>query len=125
MLKKLFLFGCLALFSVASFAQDAPKKSTAKKVVLKGYLSDVRCGEGLENVKTAALHTKECCLMDDCAASGYGVYANKKFIKFDAAGSEKAKAFLTSTKKEKDLKVVVKGELKDGILAVASIDETK
>lgn len=125
---SLVLLILLAVVSPAT-AQDAKKSKKSKKdnsqVTLVGYLSDCQCGESLESVKMAADHTKECCLMDACAKSGFGIYSDGKFIKFDPKGSDKAKNFLVSLKKEKDLKVKVKGKMENGVFMLASIENSK
>lgn len=125
MLKKFLLpFALVALASPALYAQ-APAKKSAKPQTIVGYLTDIRCGESFESDKMAAGHTRECCLMPDCAASGYGLYAKKKLIKFDAAGSQKAKAYLENTKRESNLKVKVTGEMQGNVFAVLSIEDAK
>jgi hypothetical protein len=66
-------------------------------------------------------HTTECALK--CAETGLGIVTDAgEFVKFDAAGDKTALAWLKKTTREKDLKVVVMGTLKDGVLAVESID---
>jgi hypothetical protein len=95
----------------------------AQAETVSGYLVDVKCGTTRANdAGFPAEHTKECMLMDACMKSGYGVMtADKKLIKFDAAGNEKALALLKATKKDKDWKVTVKGTMKDNVLVVDSI----
>ncbi len=119
----------LALLVITSSlpAQEAKKSSKTDKsqTTLVGYLSDCQCGESLESVKMAAEHTKECCLMDACAKSGFGIYSDGKFIKFDPKGSDKAKDFLIALKKEKDLKVKVKGKMENDMFILASIESSK
>jgi hypothetical protein len=94
-----------------------------KKVTFSGYLVDQMCGEGIKDASKAAEHTKECALMDHCAAAGYGIFTEGKFIKFDPESSKKAKALLETTRKEKDLQIVVEGVLKDDVLTVVSLRE--
>ncbi|MCS7014158.1 MAG: hypothetical protein RMI34_12700 [Chloroherpetonaceae bacterium] len=126
MLRKCLHFVVLLLLtSSILYAQEPTSKKAAKPQTIVGYLTDIRCGESFESDKMAAGHTKECCLMPDCAASGYGLYTKKKLIKFDAAGSEKAKAYLQATKRENNLKVKVKGEMKGDVFAVLSIEDAK
>lgn len=123
----LLLFVLLSFSSAMATAQEPSKvaKTSSKPQTLVGFLTDVQCGESFESDKMAAGHTKECCLMPACAASGFGLYAKKKLIKFDAAGSEKAKAYLEATKREKNLKVKVKGEMQGDVFAVLSIEDAK
>jgi hypothetical protein len=127
MLRKSLIFSAviLLLCSAIALAQEPAKKSASKPQTLVGFLTDVQCGESFESDKMAAGHTKECCLMPACAASGFGLYTKKKLIKFDAAGSEKAKAYLQATKREKNLKVKVKGEMQGDVFAVVSIEDAK
>lgn len=126
-MKFLLLFLVL-LFSSSAIASVQEPAKTAKKAKLQtlvGILTDVQCGESFESDKMAAGHTKECCLMPACAASGFGLYTKKKLIKFDAAGCEKAKAYLQATKRENNLRVKVKGEMQGDVFAVLSIEDAK
>ncbi|MGQ9806657.1 MAG: hypothetical protein ACUVRP_11365 [Chlorobiales bacterium] len=115
----------LTLLATASSATAQETKKAKTQTTLVGYLSDCQCGESLESVKMAASHTKECCLMEECAKSGFGIYANGKFIKFDSKGSDKAKDFLVALKKEKDLKVKVTGKMENGVFMLASIESSR
>ena len=60
--------------------------------------------------------------MDHCASSGFGIFANGKYVKFDAEGSKKAKALVEKTKKEKDIAIVAEGTLEGDTLTVASLE---
>ena len=95
----------------------------AKKATLTGHLVDQMCGGEMKDAAKAAEHSKECALMDHCASSGFGVFANGKYVKFDAEGSKKAKALVEKTKKEKDLAIVAEGTLDGDTLTVASLKE--
>jgi hypothetical protein len=105
----------MALLSV-TFAQG-------KKVTFTGYLLDQMCGGSVKDVAKAAEHTKECALMDHCAAAGYGIFAEGKFIKFDAEGSKKAKTLFEKSNKEKDIQVIADGTLNGDVLTVTTIRE--
>ena len=94
-----------------------------KKATLTGHLVDQMCGGELKDAAKAAEHSKECALMDHCASSGYGIFANGKYVKFDAEGSKKAKALVEQTKKEKDIAIVAEGTLDGDTLTVASLKE--
>ncbi len=124
MLKSFVYLVLLALLVIVSPALAQEAKKPKKQTTLVGYLSDCQCGESMESVKMAADHTKECCLMDACAKSGFGIYADGKFIKFDPKGSDKAKTFLVALKKEKDLKVKVKGKMENNVFMLSSIEST-
>jgi hypothetical protein len=65
-------------------------------------------------------HTRDCALQ--CEKGGYGlVTADGKFLKFDAAGNQKAVAALKASKKEDHLRGTVVGELKEGVVHVKSV----
>jgi hypothetical protein len=106
----------LALTGVMSLAEG-------KKVTLTGHLIDQMCGGAMKDVAKAAEHTKECSLMDHCASSGYGIFADGKYVKFDAEGSKKAKALIEKSSKEKGLEVVAEGTQDGDTLTVASLKE--
>ena len=94
-----------------------------QKATLTGHLVDQMCGGDLKDAAKAADHSKECALMDHCAASGFGIFANGKYVKFDAEGSKMAKALVEKTKKEKDITIVAEGTLDGDTLTVASLKE--
>jgi hypothetical protein len=119
----LFLLMMISASALYGQAASAAKKAAATtKTELTGYLTDVQCGESLENLKMAQDHTKECALMPGCMKSGYGLYTDGKLVKFDKAGSDKALSLLKGTKKEKDLKVKVTGEKKGDTFTLAAIE---
>ncbi len=71
--------------------------------------------------KDVANHTRQCAL--GCAKSGFGlVTSDGKFVKFDEAGNAKALAALKASKKDKDLRAKVTGNLDGDIIAVESIE---
>jgi hypothetical protein len=93
-----------SLFSVAAFAES-----------WSGTVVDVAC-----KGKDLSSHATKCAI--SCAKSGYGlVTADGKFVKFDEEGNAKALAALKTTKKDKDLKATVSGELDGDVIKVASI----
>jgi hypothetical protein len=95
-----------------------------KKATLTGHLVDQMCGGSeVKDAAKAAEHSKECALMDHCASSGFGIFANGKYVKFDAEGSKKAKALVEKTKKEKDIAIVAEGTLEGDTLTVATLKE--
>ncbi|MEW5977155.1 MAG: hypothetical protein AB1898_15275 [Acidobacteriota bacterium] len=108
-----FALGC---FSAQGFGD-------AKKVTLSGQVIDQMCGGGMKDAAKAKGHTKACSLMDHCANTGFGVFADGKYVKFDAAGSEKAKAIVEKSAKDKDIQVTVEGVLEGDTLKVSSIQE--
>ena len=65
-------------------------------------------------------HTTKCAIQ--CQKSGYGIMApDGTFLKFDAAGSEKASAALKATKKTDHLRATVEGEKKGNEIEVKSL----
>jgi hypothetical protein len=69
-------------------------------------------------------HPRSCAIK--CAGNGYGVWtADGKYLKFDAAGSEKALALLKATEQVDHLRVDVTGTLDGETLKVETIALTK
>ena len=91
---------------------------------VEGYLVDKMCSDGVvkEGVEAAKAHTKECALMDDCKAGGYGVVtADGKFLKFDTDGDGMAVKVLGFTSRKDNIKVRVDGEVKGDSMAVKAL----
>lgn len=127
MLRTLFV-SMLMLFIAASalVAQDNSKgKAKKTQTELVGFLADVQCGASFPDMKIAETHSRDCSMAEACAKSGYGVFSETKFIKFNQAGNEKAKAILKASTKEAAVKVKVKGTLNGDTFAVAAIEEVK
>ena len=65
-------------------------------------------------------HPRSCALQ--CAKGGYGVItADGKFLRFDAAGTEKALAALQASEKKDHLRATVTGTLDGEVISVSSI----
>ena len=94
-----------------------------KQTTLTGYIVDKACSGRFKTDDAAGNHTRGCALMPNCAASGYGVFADGKYYEFDAKGTELAKAMLEASKKTKGLKATVTGTVKDSKFAVEKIEE--
>ena len=79
---------------------------------------DVNC-----SAKVAAdpdSHTRACALK--CEASGFGIItADKKFIKFDAAGNKEITEALKASDKKDHLRVDVSGDVQGDTLKVTSV----
>lgn len=96
-----------------------------------GYLVDKMCASGMvkkspaDAMDRAAKHTRECAMEKDCAAAGYGVVSDGKWIQFDSKGNEKAADFLKHTKQTDHLLVDVNGSVSNGVIAVSSISKAK
>lgn len=94
---------------------------------LSGYVTDQHCGGTIATkanmMEKAAGHTRDCALMEDCAASGYGIFSGGKYYKFDTKGSATAKALIEKSKRSKGLYFTAVGKLDDGTLTLASLAE--
>lgn len=125
-MKALWLIVAVLILAVPGFAQEGKMQA---KGTMHGYVVDAMCAKGMAKkdnpMDAAAKHTKACALEEGCAASGYGVFSEGKWYKFDAAGDKMAKELIEKTKTEKGIMVEVKGEMKGETLAVSSIIEHK
>ena len=110
--------------SVLILLAAAVMSSFAADTAVKGYLVDISCAtEEGSRPDFGAKHSKECLQMPDCAESGYGILtADKKIIRFDAAGNEQAKKFIADLKKESDIKVTVTGAVSGASMTVSKIE---
>lgn len=80
-------------------------------------LVDVNC-----SAKVAAKpgeHPRSCAIQ--CSASGYGVIRDGKFLKFDAAGNDKALAALKASDKKDHLRADVAGDVEGDTIKVTSL----
>jgi hypothetical protein len=89
--------------SLSVFAQES--------ITLKGTIIDNKCAEAnkadLSNF--VKMHTKECALMPECAASGYALYTDEKILmKFDQESNAKVAEFLKKPASTLNAKVVAK-----------------
>ncbi len=133
-MKKFVSVLFLACFVAAmGIAQDA-KPATAKMGIKSegkwhGYVVDAMCAKGMMKkdnaMEKAAKHTKECALEEGCAASGFGLFSNGKYYKFDESGDKKAKDVIEKSSTEKGLMVDVTGKMEGDKIMVASIAEMK
>jgi len=98
-------------------------------VTLTGHIVDKACSARVakkDNPQEAAAgHTKNCALMEGCAASGFGIFADGKYVEFDEKGTAMAKAALQKSSKDKGATFKVTGKMTDGKLAVESLSETE
>ncbi|HYL63782.1 MAG TPA: hypothetical protein VE077_14275 [Candidatus Methylomirabilis sp.] len=109
-MRKLSSLLILGLFALPAFAASESYKDVS--------VVDVNC-----STKAAAnpdAHPRACALK--CEASGFGIItADKKFIKFDAAGNEKITTELKASSKKDHLRVDVEGDLEGDVLKVSSV----
>ncbi len=126
-------FVVLAFAALPVFAQEggdqSPAKPAAKTETLHGYVVDAMCASGISKkqdiMQKAAGHTRACAMEESCTASGFGVFSDSKYYKFDDAGDKLAKSLIEKTKTGKGIMVEVTGVQNGERFAVASIKETK
>jgi hypothetical protein len=120
---KYFVAVCTIVLSfvLSASAQDA------KPATVKGYVVDQMCAGKMatkENVmEKAEGHSKDCALDDHCAASGYGIFSDGKYYKFDEKGSAMAKGLIEKSKREKGMFFEAKGTMGDGTMTLTSLKE--
>ena len=127
----IFRLTILVTFAVISFSSEWPGSAVAaeEKMVMEqefeGYL--VTAHSSTENEDPAKI-SKECILMPECAASGYGISVKQedgkyRFFKFDANGQKLANEILVKTNQKSGIVLIAKGVLEGEILKVASLTE--
>ena len=123
-MKALAMVLLAMLIAVPGTAQDEKKEA---KTHLTGYVVDAMCAKGMAKkdnpMEKAELHTKQCALEEGCAASGFGVFSDGKWYKFDEKGDMAAIELIKASKAEKAIMVEVAGEMKGDVLVVAAIGE--
>ncbi|MCI0660244.1 MAG: hypothetical protein L0220_04150 [Acidobacteria bacterium] len=97
---------------------------------LSGPIVDQMCAGGMVKKGShsgAAGHSGKagCALKEACAKSGFGVFADGKFYKFDTKGNELAKAALEKSSKDTGVNFKVTGKVDGENIAVSSIVESE
>lgn len=109
-MKKIAYLAILGFLALPALASAETYKNVA--------VVDVNC-----SAKVAAdpdSHTRACALK--CEASGFGIMtADKKFIKFDAAGNKEITEALKASDKKDHLRVDVSGDVQGDTLKVTSV----
>ncbi len=104
-------------------------KEEAKPMTINGYVVDAMCAKGMAGkettMKKAMSHTRACALEEECASSGFGVFSEGKWYKFDESGDKQAQKLIENSSTERGIMVEVSGTMKGQTLAVASIKEQK
>ncbi len=134
MKKTLMMLLSAALVTALAAAQQEHQQKMEQAPAahsMKGYLVDQMCGKKMPKagpekaMEKARKHTRDCALMDDCAASGYGLVSGGKFYPFDEAGSKQAAEYLKNTKKKSALEVEVVGTMNGDNINVQAIHDVK
>jgi len=109
---------------ILAFFAAAAISAWAADSTVKGYLVDIACAtEEGQRPDFGIKHSKSCLTMPDCAGSGYGLLTeDKKVIRFDKAGNERAAKFIGELTKSTDIKVAVTGTLKGDQMTVNKIE---
>ena len=94
----------------------------------QGYIVDVKTGgEFLKHpesaMEKAAAYTKADAVK--MQSSGFGMFSEGKWLKFDDAGNRKAQAVIKNTVAQKGILVLVTGMVKGDVVAVSSVNEYK
>lgn len=85
---------------------------------------DKMCSKRMvKNHEKTVKHTKTCLTEEGCAASGFGLMTDKKFIPFDAKGNELAANYLKTTQRSSDFQIEVTGAMKKNRIAVTDLKE--
>jgi hypothetical protein len=92
----------------------AEAQTRGREVTLRGYVVDAT---------RAARHTRACALDERCAAAGYGIFADGKWVKFDAQGDLLANAAIRASKRERGHYFEVRGSMRGDRFAVVSLKE--
>ena len=110
------LWAVIVGLGMATAAQSGSQKVT-------GYLVDGICATNhYTEPNYGANHEKSCSLMPGCIKSGYALITeDRRVLKFDASGNEKALTLIKATDKARDWKVVVAGKVDGQTIAVDSI----
>src|SRR5215813_5098754 len=121
MLRK-FVFSLMAVLALSLVAMAQGDRTT-----LTGYIIDKACSARLSKKNdpqaAAAEEPTSCALMEGCIKSGFGIFADGKYIAFDEKGGALAKAALEKSKKDKGAKFKVTGKLTGDKLTVEKIQE--
>jgi hypothetical protein len=114
------------LLALAAMPLAAQETGTT---TLHGYVVDQHCAGTLAGktnaMEKAAGHSKDCALMESCAASGYGIFSEGKYYKFDAKGSRRAQELFEKSKLSKGMYFTATGKLAGETLTLASLTEAK
>jgi hypothetical protein len=117
----------LLVLALALGLAAAPGAAQKKPVTIKGYVVDQMCavsiGRKADPMARAAKHTRDCSFHPDCASSGFGIFADGTFTKFDAEGSAKALKALQVSKREKGMYYEVTGTMEGDQLTVSLLRE--
>ena len=93
--------------------------TAAEPAAVIGYVMPVACKD--RKAGGGKDHTTVCALEPDCVETGFGLWTEEAFTKFDTQGNELALKYFRSTHREDQHKVRVIGDLAGDILQVKEI----
>jgi hypothetical protein len=123
MTKKL-IYPLFALMVAVCMSMTAAAQGP--KTIKGAFLVDAACGASkVKDDAGAEAHSgkKGCATKEACSKSGLGFFHGGKFHKFDAHGSDLAKAALAKSAKDTGAKFTVEGELKGDVFHATKITE--
>src|ERR1700737_1494572 len=82
-------------------------------------LMDGGCAKKADVMANPEKPSRSCAMK--CEKAGYGAIVDGKFVKFDEKGNDLVKDALKKSDKKDNLRVTVRGELKDGVINVSSL----
>jgi hypothetical protein len=118
---------------IATIALVAGFTAAADNTELRGVLIDRNCSYNVKprivpgpriegGMLSAYVHQRDCALKPESQESGYGIFTyDQEFVPFDNEGNRKALAFLRATKREDDLRVLVRGQIQDGVFILKEL----
>ncbi len=132
MIRGISLIAFTLLLLTSGSAQEKTTDATAQTggetLTMKGYVVDQMCATGFlkkENfMEKAKAHSQDCALEDDCAETGFGIFSDGKWYRFDDGGSRKAKKLIEDSKRERGLYFEVTGTLHGDTFVVSSLKES-
>jgi hypothetical protein len=128
MTKKLFypLFAFVVALSLAGLASAKGASTTLKGAAIVDVACSANVIKGGASAADGHSGKTGCATKPGCAKSGYGAYANGKYIKFaDEKSNTLAKEALAKATKDTGAKFTVVGEVTGETMTVESITEEK
>lgn len=119
---------CVCVLTILQiFAVCFTPSTMAKESTWTGYLLDKQCAESViedsNPISFIQHHTKDCALMQNCRAAGYGLYSKRSWYNLDKHGNQLAIKTLQASKRNSGFYVQIIGEQHGKTLQVKSMKE--
>ena len=112
--------------NVAGAQEKDHTASAATTVTLQGYVVDAMCGKAFakksDPMSKAARHTRACALAEACAAEGYGIFADGRWLLFDQKGNSLVHAALEKDTRSTQLYYAVRGSVTEGRFMLEALE---